>query len=59
MDFFPPPDTNLPENSLFARKLKIFTWHMNKAIFIDKDGTLVPDVLFNINPDLITLKRKV
>ena len=28
---------------------------MNKAIFIDKDGTLIPDIPYNINPDLITL----
>jgi D-glycero-D-manno-heptose 1,7-bisphosphate phosphatase len=26
---------------------------MNKAIFIDKDGTLVTDVPYNINPELI------
>jgi D-glycero-D-manno-heptose 1,7-bisphosphate phosphatase len=29
---------------------------MNKAIFIDKDGTLIDDVPYNVNPDLITLK---
>ena len=28
---------------------------MNKAIFIDKDGTLVIDVPYNVNPDLISL----
>ena len=28
---------------------------MNKAIFIDKDGTLIPDIPYNVNPDLITL----
>ncbi|RJQ27590.1 HAD family hydrolase [Candidatus Parcubacteria bacterium] len=29
---------------------------MKKAIFIDKDGTLVHDVPYNVNPQLITLK---
>jgi D-glycero-D-manno-heptose 1,7-bisphosphate phosphatase len=28
----------------------------NKAIFIDKDGTLIPDIPYNITPHLITLK---
>ncbi|MDB5014582.1 MAG: histidinol-phosphate phosphatase [Daejeonella sp.] len=28
---------------------------MNKAIFIDKDGTLIPDVPYNVNPELIKL----
>jgi len=28
---------------------------MTKAIFIDKDGTLIPDVPFNADPELITL----
>ena len=28
---------------------------MNKAIFIDKDGTLIPDIPYNVNPHLITL----
>lgn len=28
---------------------------MNKAIFIDKDGTLIPDIPYNVNPSLITL----
>ncbi len=32
---------------------------MNKAIFIDKDGTLIPDIPYNINPDLITLEEGV
>ena len=32
---------------------------MNKAIFIDKDGTLINDVPYNINPALITLSYKV
>ena len=32
---------------------------MNKAIFIDKDGTLVPDIPYNVNPDLITLNEGV
>ncbi len=30
---------------------------MNKAIFIDKDGTLIPDIPYNVNPDLITLSN--
>jgi D-glycero-D-manno-heptose 1,7-bisphosphate phosphatase len=28
---------------------------MNKAIFIDKDGTLIPDLPYNIDPERITL----
>jgi D-glycero-D-manno-heptose 1,7-bisphosphate phosphatase len=28
---------------------------MAKAIFLDKDGTLIPDIPYNINPELITL----
>ena len=32
---------------------------MNKAIFIDKDGTLIPDIPHNINPDLIQLENGV
>jgi D-glycero-D-manno-heptose 1,7-bisphosphate phosphatase len=28
---------------------------MNKAVFIDKDGTLVEDIPYNIDPSLITL----
>jgi len=28
---------------------------MNKAIFIDKDGTLIDDVPYNVDPNLITL----
>lgn len=28
---------------------------MHKAIFIDKDGTLIPDIPYNVNPALITL----
>jgi D-glycero-D-manno-heptose 1,7-bisphosphate phosphatase len=32
---------------------------MNKAIFIDKDGTLIPDIPYNINPALITLQPGV
>ena len=30
---------------------------MNKAIFIDKDGTLIPDIPYNVNPTLITLSN--
>ena len=29
---------------------------MNKAVFLDKDGTLIDDVPYNVNPELITLK---
>ncbi|GAB2692273.1 HAD family hydrolase [Mucilaginibacter koreensis] len=29
---------------------------MNKAIFLDKDGTLIEDVPYNVNPELIKLK---
>jgi D-glycero-D-manno-heptose 1,7-bisphosphate phosphatase len=27
----------------------------NRAIFVDKDGTLIPDIPYNVNPDLIEL----
>ena len=30
-----------------------------KAIFLDKDGTLIPDVPYNVNPSLITLQDGV
>ncbi len=30
-----------------------------KAIFLDKDGTLIPDIPYNINPDLIILQPGV
>jgi D-glycero-D-manno-heptose 1,7-bisphosphate phosphatase len=30
-----------------------------KAIFLDKDGTLIPDVPYNVNPDLVTLENGV
>ncbi|SNS99127.1 D,D-heptose 1,7-bisphosphate phosphatase [Noviherbaspirillum humi] len=29
-----------------------------RAIFLDKDGTLIPDVPYNVDPDLITLSDK-
>jgi D-glycero-D-manno-heptose 1,7-bisphosphate phosphatase len=29
---------------------------MNKAFFLDKDGTLIPDIPYNVNPKLITLQ---
>ncbi len=32
---------------------------MNKAIFIDKDGTLIKDVPYNVNPELIFLNDNV
>jgi D-glycero-D-manno-heptose 1,7-bisphosphate phosphatase len=28
---------------------------LRKAIFLDKDGTLIPDVPYNVNPELISL----
>jgi histidinol-phosphate phosphatase family protein len=28
-----------------------------KAIFLDKDGTLIPDIPYNVNPDLVTLSN--
>jgi D-glycero-D-manno-heptose 1,7-bisphosphate phosphatase len=30
---------------------------MKKAVFIDKDGTLIPDIPYNTNPDLISLSE--
>ncbi len=33
--------------------------YKNKAIFIDKDGTLIPDIPYNVNPDLITISDAV
>lgn len=30
---------------------------MNKAVFLDKDGTLIPDIPYNVNPDLITIQE--
>jgi D-glycero-D-manno-heptose 1,7-bisphosphate phosphatase len=30
---------------------------MNKAVFLDKDGTLIPDVPYNVDPSLITLQE--
>lgn len=30
-----------------------------KAIFLDKDGTLIPDVPYNVNPDFISLQNGV
>ncbi|QHS57522.1 HAD family hydrolase [Mucilaginibacter sp. 14171R-50] len=32
---------------------------MNKAIFFDKDGTLIPDIPYNVDPEKITLEDKV
>jgi len=31
----------------------------NKAVFLDKDGTLIPDIPYNVNPDLITISQEV
>lgn len=30
-----------------------------KAIFLDKDGTLIPDVPYNVNPDMVTIQDGV
>jgi histidinol phosphatase-like enzyme len=30
-----------------------------KAVFLDKDGTLIPDIPYNVNPDLIALSEGV
>ncbi|MCW3110621.1 MAG: hydrolase, HAD-superfamily, subfamily [Segetibacter sp.] len=30
-----------------------------KAVFLDKDGTLIPDIPYNVNPDLISLEDGV
>ena len=30
---------------------------MNKAIFLDKDGTLIPDIPYNVDPEKITLSE--
>ncbi len=32
---------------------------MNKAIFIDKDGTLIPDIPYNVDPEKIILNEGV
>jgi D-glycero-D-manno-heptose 1,7-bisphosphate phosphatase len=32
---------------------------MAKAIFLDKDGTLIPDIPYNVNPELITLENNL
>ena len=32
---------------------------MNKAVFLDKDGTLIVDVPYNVNPDLVTFQEGV
>lgn len=31
----------------------------NKAIFLDKDGTLIPNIPYNVDPELITLNKGV
>lgn len=33
--------------------------YKKKAIFLDKDGTIIPDIPYNVNPDLITLNNGV
>jgi D-glycero-D-manno-heptose 1,7-bisphosphate phosphatase len=30
---------------------------MKRAVFLDKDGTLIPDIPYNVNPGLITLEQ--
>lgn len=32
---------------------------VKKAVFLDKDGTLIQDIPYNVNPDLITLNEGV
>jgi D-glycero-D-manno-heptose 1,7-bisphosphate phosphatase len=32
---------------------------MNRAIFLDKDGTLIPDIPYNVDPERITLSNNV
>jgi D-glycero-D-manno-heptose 1,7-bisphosphate phosphatase len=32
---------------------------MNKAVFLDKDGTLIPDIPFNVDPGKITLQDDI
>jgi D-glycero-D-manno-heptose 1,7-bisphosphate phosphatase len=32
---------------------------MNKAIFLDKDGTLIPDIPYNVDPSKITLEHNI
>mgnify|MGYP003575267786 CR=1 FL=1 len=31
---------------------------MKKAVFLDKDGTLIPDIPYNVNPGLITIQEE-
>lgn len=31
---------------------------LQKAVFIDKDGTLIPDIPYNIDPDKITIEKQ-
>ena len=31
---------------------------LRRAVFLDKDGTLIPDIPYNVNPDLITLENE-
>lgn len=32
---------------------------IKKAVFLDKDGTLIPDIAFNVNTDLISLSEQM
>jgi len=36
--------------------VKTMSKQKNKAVFIDKDGTLIPDIPYNVNADLITIE---
>jgi D-glycero-D-manno-heptose 1,7-bisphosphate phosphatase len=33
--------------------------YLRKAVFIDKDGTLIPDIPYNIDPEKITIDKEV
>lgn len=46
--------TNISETAL-----QIGSLPLRKAVFIDKDGTLIPDVPYNVNPQYITLAEGV
>jgi D-glycero-D-manno-heptose 1,7-bisphosphate phosphatase len=37
--------------------LPVADMEVNKAVFLDKDGTLIRDIPYNVNPDLITLSE--
>jgi D-glycero-D-manno-heptose 1,7-bisphosphate phosphatase len=33
-------------------------YNLYKAVFLDKDGTLIPDIPYNVNPDLISIQKE-